>query len=73
MPGAPLQFRTFTHDLKPGGDALVIDGPVIVRLVEKSGRVARLEISAPKETRISRGPKTDCSVRSNANTMTPSD
>lgn len=49
-------MRTFTHDLKMGGDALAFDGPVIVRLVDKSGRFARLEISAPAQTRIRRTP-----------------
>lgn len=55
MPVHAMTLRTFTHDLKSGGESLVIDGPVIVRLVEKSGRVARLEITAPPETRIKRG------------------
>ena len=48
MPVHAMTLRTFTHDLKSGGESLVIDGPVIVRLVEKSGRVARLMELDPK-------------------------
>jgi len=41
-------------DLQPGEGVRV--GDVVVELVHKSGRAARLRLSAPRETRIDRRP-----------------
>lgn len=47
--------KTFHHDLQPG-DALVVGGPTLIRLVEKSGRRARLRIEAEEQVPIRKVP-----------------
>jgi hypothetical protein len=46
---------TLSVELRPG-DKLLVDGGVVVTMEHKTGRAARLRISAPRSVRISTQP-----------------
>lgn len=48
----PTLRSTLSVELRPG-DKLLVDGGVVVTMEHKTGRAARLRISAPRSVRIS--------------------
>lgn len=49
------QLSTLTIDVKPG-ERLAVSGMAIVELMHKSGQVARLRVTAPRDVKIAREP-----------------
>jgi sRNA-binding carbon storage regulator CsrA len=43
-----------TVDVRPGEHLLLDQGRIVVELVEKSGRLARLRVTAPRDVEIKR-------------------
>lgn len=43
-----------TVDVRPGEHLLFDHGRIVVELVEKSGRLARLRVTAPRDVKIER-------------------
>lgn len=48
----PLQPSILFIDLQPGQALVVGEGNVIVQLVHKTGRVARMRVTAPRDVKI---------------------
>lgn len=48
---ATIKHPTMTVDVRPG-DRLELGGAVLVEMVAKSGKVARLRVTAPREIRV---------------------
>ena len=62
------QLSTLTIDVKLG-ERLAVSGMAIVELVYKSGQVARLRITAPRDVKIIREPVSEETRRNDVASM----
>jgi hypothetical protein len=49
-----------TVDVRPGEHLLLEGGRIIVELLDKSGKLARLRVTAPRDVKIEREEKAVC-------------
>jgi sRNA-binding carbon storage regulator CsrA len=52
-PAPDTETSSLVIDVRPG-ERLVVDGAVTVELVQKSGQLARLRVTAPRDVKIER-------------------
>lgn len=50
---------TLTHDLKPGDTLSLDSGKIRIQLLDKSGKRARLRLSAPRDCPVTLDKQTD--------------